>query len=67
MDEHNSNYGWLLMQLAEIEAIKAEISGMKAANFERYQKNEAIAYPESEFVKAAADIRAIAVSIAQNR
>lgn len=40
---------WLIAQYAEIEAVKADIEGMKAANQFRIQRGETIAYDDDAF------------------
>ena len=52
--------GWLLVQEAEIEAIKIEIQGMIAENQYRMYRKEQVAFVEEHFVKKAAELRSIA-------
>ncbi len=47
-------------RLALVLAIQAEVEGMKAANIETESRGYAPAYPESKFVKAAEELRALA-------
>ena len=59
--------GWLLMQKAEIDAINAEIEGMKALNQYRVDRDETIAYDEDAFFEKATQLRSIAEVIAKYR
>ena len=58
---------WLLAQYAEIEAVKADIEGMKALNQTRIQRGESIAYDEDAFHEKALFLYGSAHLIMQNR
>ncbi len=44
---------WLLVQYVKIEAVKAEIEGMKALNQYRIDRDETIAYVDDAFQEKA--------------
>jgi hypothetical protein len=48
-----ADQGWYLAKQAEIEAIKAEIAAMNAANWMRERRGEALAYAEDAFMEKA--------------
>jgi len=58
---------WLLAQYAEIEAVKADIEGMKALNQIRTCRGEMIAYDEDAFHEKALLLYGAAQLIMQNR
>ena len=59
--------GWLLTQMAEIEAIKAEIQGMIALNQYRLSREGTIAYDEKSFCDKAFELREISIRIMKYR
>lgn len=54
---------WVVAKFAQIEAIKAEIEGMKIANLIRERNGEAPAYGEDAFIGMAKDLQSIANSL----
>ena len=58
---------WLLMQYAEIEAIKAEIEAMKTLNKERELNDYSLAYYEAAFLDKAVMLRKISEEINKQR
>ncbi len=50
-------------KLARIMAIKIEVDSMKAANYERMQNDEALAYDEKAFYYQAIEVSRIAKEI----
>jgi len=58
---------WLLAQYAEIEAVKADIEGMKATNQIRIHRGETPAYDEDAFHEKALFLYGSAQLIMQNR
>ena len=55
----NDNFGWLLIQKAEIDAINAEIQGMIALNQYRISRDETIAYDDNAFQDKANELRSM--------
>ena len=58
---------WLVAQYAEIEAVKAEIEGMKVLNQYRIDRGETIAYNDEAFQEKADHLWAISETIMKNR
>lgn len=63
----NDNFGWLLMQMAELQALNCEMEGMVALNQYRMARDETIAYDDEGFQEKANEIRAVANVIAKYR
>ena len=67
METVNFELAWLLERKCEIDAINAEIEGMKALNQYRIDRNETIAYDEDAFIVMAGQLRDIANLIHEHR
>ncbi|MFA5252765.1 MAG: hypothetical protein WC454_09310 [Phycisphaerae bacterium] len=63
----DDNFSWLLMQHAELLALRTEVEGMIALNKLREMRGETIAYDEGHFQEKAEAMRNIANFIARNR
>jgi len=58
---------FLLMQQAELLRIYIEVEGMRAANMQRESCGEGVAYPESLFTDAAAEVQGVYNLIRESR
>ena len=63
----DDNFGWLLMQKVEVDAINTEVQGMIALNQYRISRDETIAYDDKAFQEKANELRSIATLISKYR